>query len=158
LYKTFVQQILLRVDVSFRALGSFLMCQRSRCEITDCLCVSSCTIFIPAVSSVPWGEYRIKQRIFIIGRAQREVVTITGFLVRFSQSSEVVCECKSDLTSRIVTRWSGRVRRLVVGSPKAVRWIFPNSVSDNVRILELLSSRHRWVTCCSVYSQLTMMS
>ena len=69
-----------------------------------CLCVSSCTFFISAVSSVPWGEYRIKQWIFIIGRVQREGVITIRFSVCFFQSSEVVCECKSDLTSRVVTR------------------------------------------------------
>jgi len=104
------------------------MCQRPRCEITDRLCVSSGTFFTSAVSSVPWGEYRIKQWIFKIGSVQREVVTIIGFLLRFFQSSEVVCECKSDVTSRVVTRRSGRVRRSVV-SPKAV--------SDQVRSVDL---------------------
>ena len=103
------------------------------------------------------GEYRIKQPIFLIGRVKRERVIIR-FSVHFFQSSDVVCECKSNLTSRVMTRWSGYVRCFVVVSPKAVYWIPPNLVSDQVRVVDLFSSLHCRVICCSVDSQFTMTS
>ena len=99
-----------------RSVFQLACCSAQVVKNTECPCVSPWAssgsgwfFALTVVSSVlhkqyrPYRmcDYRMKQRVLMIGMAQREVVKIIRLLVRFSWSSDVWRACRSDSTSHV---------------------------------------------------------